>query len=637
MSRKKNRQDNRYLQDTLFRPDQRWVPPTKYPDLSDAKIISVDVETRDPKLKEEGPGDIRRDGYVVGISIATDTGHNAYYPIRHLGGGNVDPGTVLDYMRDILSRDLTFVFCNAPYDLGWLVTANIAVNGQIWDIQHNEALIDEERKSYSLESIGRYWGVKSKEYGLLEEALDAYGLKGRGDLWKLPSCYVGPYAQTDTHALLPIFERQMKEINRQNLMRVAMLESRLIPLVHRMRQQGVPVDVDRAEQISNKWKEDEDELRRRFYSEYAYEPDEWSGDKIARTCDKLKIDYPRTEKGNPSFTGDFLKYTDHPFLKLVRDIRSINRLRTKYIDDLILRRNIRGRIHPRYHQTRDEDGGARTGRFSMSDPSLHQVPIRDPELGPIIRGLFTAKQDGALWCKNDYSQQEPRLTVHYAHLMGLRRAAEFVDAYHRDPDMDFYEPIITQANITRRLGKDIALGRNYGMGGRKMARKLNVSPQRCAELLAKFDGAAPFIRSLSELCSRKAQQRGYIYTILGRKRHFTAWEPYDSFQRRKRGEYIVPTDYGTAKRLWPNTRLVRANTKDAFNSLIQGSAADQTKLAMVEMFEQLSVVPYIQVHDEVDSPVANEGDAETQADVMRECIKLEIPVKVDTTIGESWK
>lgn len=626
------------IQDVMFKPEFRWKPPTIFPDLTGAKIIAIDTENKDPNLKTLGPGDIRRDGYVAGISIASNEGFKGYYPIAHFGGGNLDHDQVINYFKDVLKNTRSIkLFANADYDLGWLSTLGIEVGGDIYDVQHREALIDEEREDgYSLESLSKKYIGRGKEEDLLKEAAEAYGIDPKRDLWKLPSHYVRLYAETDAVNLIPIFLKQEKEIIKQNLKLIDNIESRLIPLVHKMRQRGVPIDLDAAERLSASWKVDEDEMRVKFFKEYGYEPDEWSGQKIAKTCDRLDIAYSRTEKGNPSFTTNFLKYSEHPFLQLIYKIRTLNRLRRKYVDDLILRRNINGKIHARFHQLKGDEYGARTGRFSMSDPSLHQVPIRDPVLGPLIRSLFIP-EDGMLWEKLDYSQQEPRITVHYACLMGFRKSDRFKEMYIKNPDMDFYAPIIEEAQITRRLGKDMALGRNYGMGIGEMTRRLNCSRERAIELLNKFDEAVPFIKELSDNCKLQAGKKGYIRTILGRRQRFKYWEPVDAYDRQKRGETIIPSRYEKAKRKWSGVRLVRARVKDAFNRLIQGSAADQTKMALLKLYEELGVIPHLQVHDEINSSVEDERTSELHSEIMRDCVELEIPVKVDRYIGKCWK
>ena len=176
-------------------------------------------------------------------------------------------------------------------------------------------MIDEDREDgYSLDAISRHYLGYGKDEGLLREAANIYGIDPKSELWKLPAHYVGQYAEIDAANLIPIFNAQQKFIDAENLKLVDDLESRLIPLVHLMRQRGVPVDIDKAERLSARWKADEDELRAKFYKEYGYHPDEWSGNKIARTCDRLDIDYPRTDKGNPSFTKTFLEHAEHQLL-----------------------------------------------------------------------------------------------------------------------------------------------------------------------------------------------------------------------------------------------------------------------------------------------------------------------------------
>jgi len=619
----------------MFKPKSDWTPPSTFPDLNRARIIGLDVETKDPYLKEKGPGTIRRDGHVAGVAISSDIGFTGYYPIGHLGGGNLDKDVVLRYVGSILSNSRQIkVGANLPYDLEWLRAEGVKVAGPYRCIQQAEALINEERRSYSLESLAQsYLGV-GKEESLLREAASVYGVDPKSELWKLPAKYAGAYAEGDVTPLIPIYKQQADLLEIEKLDKIYELESSLIPVLLDMRFQGVPVNLERAHDVSLQLQIEEEKLRLKLREWAGFNVNEWSNDHLASVCRSHNISFTMTDKGNPSFTKDFLKFSDSPFLKTVTDVRTLNRLRTKFIDKDIIENSIDGRIHAQFHQLRDDEGGTRTGRFSSSHPNLQQVPKRDERFAPLIRSLFVSDPE-MWWAKLDYSQQEPRITVHYAFLLKLSEAEQYAEYYSKDPGFDFYKPILKSTGTVRRTAKDLALGRNYGMGEKTMAGRLNTTESDARGKLRDFDKVVPFIKELFDICQKKAERTGFIITLLGRKRHFNHWEPVDAYRRVKAGEFIPQSTHSQAEGRWPGIRIVRANTRNAFNSLIQGSAADMMKRAMILLYEE-GVIPYLTVHDETDNPAKTKKDAEHQKEIMESAVELEVPVICDLELGRSW-
>lgn len=619
----------------LFPPESSWEPDTTFPDLSHCKHIGVDVETNDPNLKSLGPGGVRGDGYCVGISLSTDDGFSTYLPIRHLSGTNLDEATVVRYVRDQLKHDNLKVGANLLYDLEWLWTLGIEVKGPLYDVQVAESLIDEERKAYSLDSLCRSYIGRPKEETILRMAADIFGVDPKSGLWKLDPIYVGQYAEADAIDPLVIMLQQERAINDQDLTRVINVEMRLLRLLFRMRIQGVPVDLSRKEELSREWTQTKMELQGKLDIDCGFHLNIWSGPELARVCDSLKIVYPRTDLGNPSFADDFIKHHDHKFLKSVKRLRKFDRLTGTFVDDLIDKYSVRGRIHAQFHQVRGDKYGTRYGRFSSSNPNLQQIPSRDEELAHLIRSLFIP-DPGLMWAKHDYSQQEPRVLVHYAYISGCEGAAEFRDMYIVNPDLDFYEPIANRGNIKRRESKDMTLGRCYGMGKKKMAKKLNRSIESAQAVLRIFDQTVPFVKEMADLTMHRAQSKGFIKTYLGRRSRFNSWEPGDRWNRMEQGEDCTPRNKEDAEGVWgPN--IQRAHTHKALNRLIQGTSADMMKLGMLSMYEEFDIVPYLTVHDETDSGVENRDQAEVMSEVMEECVDLTVPLKVDLDVGRSWK
>lgn len=611
----------------FFAPTSTWAVPHHFPEVLLGEALAIDTETSDPGLKQRGPGSRRGEGYVAGISLAT-AGWEIYLPFRH-PENNLSRGVVIPYVIDCIKRAGRLIFANAPYDLGWLDFEGIDVvsfGKEIYDIQIGEALLDEEAPSYSLDNIAlRRLGV-GKDETLLREAADAYGVGAKGGLAMLPARFVGRYAEMDARRTLDVALKQEPLL--ADYRRVLALENKVLPLVFRMHKLGIPVDLDGGKKLSIAMELEEMGMRKQGREEHGCEINEWSGAQIAKVADSYKIQYPRTESGNPSFTSDYLSHADHPFLKLVNDLRDINKHRSTYVNDWLFNNAIKGRIHPQWHQISSDEGGTKTGRMSCSNPNAQQVPKKS-KWGAEIRKLFVP--DGnLLWAKLDYSQQEPRILAHYGMLDKLRGADKVAEAYRHDAHADIYQILSKAAGVTRTVAKTLTLGSIYGMGMDKLADKLEISRAQAENLRATFDKEVPFVRELAQRVSFRAELRGVIRTLGGRARHFDTWEPARSDKK------VHPLRKQDALRAY-GKGIRRANTYRALNSLIQGSAADMTKMAMVNIYESLGLVPYMQVHDELNYGVTDEKQALQIKECMEHAYQLEVPILAELEVGRSWK
>lgn len=637
---KPDKSDNLNL--ALFQPKTTWVAPSSFPDLSGAKLISGDAETKDPLLSSKGPGFLTRgDALVAGFSLAA--GDRAwYFPMNHLGGGNLNPDAVKEYLKDVYKLQCPKVFANAPYDLEALDSLGVDVKGKIYDVQINEALLNEERDDgYDLNTLCRLHLSTNKDESLLKEAASAYNVHPKGGLWKLPAKYVGAYAEYDALATLQIFHKQVEAMEKEDLMQVFDLETRLIPVLWAMRKQGVPIDLEAAHKLSTRLKSKEMELRHILFKEHGRFINDQSGPELAKICDKLKIDYPRTEAGNPSFEGDWLEAHSHPFLKQIAEIRQIAKNKNDYVDKII-ECTVKGRMHIQWKQLVSDEGGARTGRLAAGNPPLQQFPSskkksgKPNEIGAAIRALLVP-ESGLQWFKGDYSQQEPRILVHYAAICKLAGAEAAAFTYRAKPDTDFYQFIVDICKIERRPAKTIYLSITYYMGIKEFARRMSVSTDAAKGMKADFNDRLPFIQLLGDKCMQLALNRGYIKTLFGRKRHFNYWEPSDAYAMRERGENTQPAEHDKALLKWPNKRLVRSKTHKALNALIQGSAADMMKAGLVKGYEEDGRIPYITVHDEVGGGVDGPEDGARWKKTMETCVDLCLPILMDTHIGKHWK
>jgi DNA polymerase I-like protein with 3'-5' exonuclease and polymerase domains len=397
-----------------------------------------------------------------------------------------------------------------------------------------------------------------------------------------------------------------------------------------------------------------------------------SAERVAPALEEIGANIGKTASGAPQIDRFLLGGIDSPVANAILRARKVNKIRTTFAES-IKRYMVDGRIHGRYHQIAREDDagdqkGVRYGRLSAVHPNLQQQPSpdRDPEIAGEWRKIFIP-EPGSIWGVNDYSQQEPRWTTHFAAVLDLPKAREAARRYREDDSTDNHEMMTRlihgdakvdfwQANepktfkVYRGYSKNVYLGVCYGEGGAKLAHDLGLptrwghysgwgrdkqvrffetrmeamasrmetgqgyfreaAGEEAQEIMDQFDREAPFIRGLANKASERASQRGHVITVMGRKLNF---------EMKDNGEY----DY----------------THKALNRIIQGSSGDQTKLAICEI-DDAGHYLQLQVHDETDGSYASVEEAKAVGTIMKDCIKQYcdpmVPFKVDTEVGPSW-
>ena len=624
------------LQMAMFTPKTEWVPPAELPDLSSAKRIAIDVETRDPDIKTMGPGWATGNGEVVGYAIATDD-WSGYIPVGHKGGGNLDKRIVSKWLKKVFELPCEKIMHNAQYDAGWIKREGFTLNGRIIDTMLIGSLLDENRYSYSLNALAFDLLGKTKSEKELTEAARTFGLDPKAEMWKMPAMYVGPYAEVDAQLALELWNYMSVEVGKEGLWDIVNLELDLLPCLVDMTFRGVRVDMDRAERTRDQLLKREKAVLAEIKRQAGFGVEIWAAQSLSKAFDSIGIQYPTTEKGAPSFTKNYLNEQNHPFAKLIVEARNLNKTSGTFINNILKFCNKDGRIHGHINQNRSDQGGTVSGRLSMNNPNLQQIPARDPELGPMIRSLFLP-EEGEQWAAIDFSQQEPRILVHYAHVYGkargipLQGAKDFVQKYNEDPNTDFHTMVAEMAGIGRKQAKTINLGMMYGMGVNKLSEQLDIPVEEAKSLISQYHDRVPFVKGLMTGVMNRLNEKeasGSIRSILGRKCRFDLWEP-DSFAMNKALPYRdAVKEYGET------TRLKRAFTYKALNRLIQASAADMTKQAMVNLYKE-GHLPLVQIHDEVAMSVKDRDQALTFAKIMESAVPLEVPNKCDVEVGPSW-
>lgn len=629
------------MQLPLFVPVSDWSPPelASLPSWAEAKRVAIDVETKDEHLKKLGPG-VRRGAYIVGYSFAIEDGPQHYVPIRHQGGDNLEVQPSLEYLR---AQARTFrgeiVGANLPYDLDFLEEEGIPFPAvkRFRDIQIADPLINELQKSYSLANIAERHGVPGKDEVMLREAAAAYGVNPKSEMWKLPGRFVGKYGTADADRPLKILRRQEKIIDEQNLWQVYDLESDVLPVLVKMRRRGVRVDFDRLAKIEE-WSLAQEALElaklKHLTGVNVKVGDVWKAAALIPVFNHLGITLPKTAAGKESIKKDVLATLKHPAAEAIMRARKVNKIRTTFAAS-VREYETNGRIHATFNQLRrtdesdDSEGGAAYGRLSCVDPNMQQQPARDAETGPLWRSVYLKDKDSMSWGSFDFSQQEPKWLIHWAVKTGSKfigedayqAAVKMRDLFRADPTQDSYDAFTKYTGLKRKDAKEVYLGRIYSMGGAKMARKLGlptkwiekrdgtkieVAGDDAQAIIDRFDAGVPYGRKMAELCEKQAKKYGFITTMAGRRCRFPSDE---------NGNFD-----------WCHKSL---------NRLIQGSSADQVKMTMLAL-DREGIPLQLQVHDEIDLSVYSQEQADRVRQIMIDAVPLELPMKVDCELGESW-
>ena len=610
-----------------------WVPPEELPPTpSGIKEIAIDLETKDPRLKSHGPGWPTGNGDVVGIAVAYE-GFNAYLPMAHEGGGNLDRKIVLKWFeKEIANHPSDKIFYNAAYDAGWLTHLGIELKGTLIDAMLAAPLLNENRFSYSLNTVSYDYTGRMKNEAALREAAQEFGVDPKGELYKLPACFVGEYAEADAKLTLDLWQVFKIELTKEDLWQVFKLESEVLPLCIEMTRRGIRVDLDAAERLKQDMHKVVKNILMQVKKETGLPVELWAASSIAKVFDHLNIPYGRTKTGIPSFTKNFLAQYEHPIAQKIAEAREYDKIGNTFLSS-IFRYADNGRIHGHINQLRSEGGGTVTGRISMSNPNLQQIPARNPDMARKIRGLFLP-EEGEKWASIDFDQQEPRILVHFASLTGKRGlsgAGDFVRAYREDAETDFHQMVADIAQIPRRQAKTINLGIMYGMGQTKLAEQLDVTTDQAKRLMRQYHEDVPFVKELMDAVQRKVAHRdkgGFVRSLLGRKCRFDLWEPNIFVSAKALPKEEAHMEYGD--------NIKRAYLFRSLNRLIQSSAADQTKAAMAAVYREKGKVPLVQIHDELAFSVSGVAEARDLCSIMESAVDLEVPTPSEISLGPNW-
>jgi DNA polymerase-1 len=558
---------------------------------------------------------------VIGMSFSWKEGSGYYVPVTGPDGcEHLALDRVLKDLKPILENaHVHKVGHNIKYDLLVMKQIGVEVKGVAVDSMIAAFLLDASRNQYGIdplaESVLRFRKIATAE------------LIGKGknqiSMAKCALDKVATYASEDADIALRLSTKFGEELAKYPALEALNrdVEVPLIDVLVEMESNGIAIDPGILAEQSKVLGERAEELRKKILVEAGTDFNVDSPKQLADVLyQKLKLPIRKKTKTGPSTDVEALEYLAdrHPVPSLVLEYRSLVKLKNTYLDNLTEFVNPKTqRIHAHFNQT-----GASSGRLSCSDPNLQNIPIRTDEGRRIRLAFVPGDREHNVLLTADYSQIELRILAHLTGEPALVAAFEADEDIHRAVASEvFGVPLESVSREQRGYAKTINFGIIYGVTAQGLARRIEGLTRQAAEDLIKtYNRRFPAIKQFFEQCVMTAQSQGYVTTILGRRRPIPEIE----------SNIVSMRNY--AERL-------------AINSVVQGSAADLIKVAMVNIHRRLEKDArpsklLLQVHDELvfETPGAEvEGEAQIVREEMTGAMKLKVPLKVEVGWGKNWQ
>lgn len=579
--------------------------------------VVLDIETKDPHLKDFGCGAIRKDGFIVRLGLFD--GRQKW----RFSGHEIGPGSLA--YNILTDSSITKICHNGVYDLDWIQNGyNIPFRGRCEDTMTRAFLLDAYADHYDLNSCCIRDGIPGKNAtDTIQRWWEEHGGKGKAieHMDEIPTPVVDKYLDQDLQATWDLFHSQAPRITNERLDEANDREVRLYPLLMEMKKNGIKIDWEAREELSNRIVKEYERGMQEIQDQFPYFDSLNSSKQLARMWEELGIEVLTTEKGNPSFSADSMELYEHPMADKITQLRTINTAITKFVDGAIPDYSILGRIHSTFFPALRDEGGTITGRFSSRDPNLQNISAREDKFGPEIRSLFIP-EDGCWLGAFDYKQIEYVLFTHYSTGPGSEEARAAIAS-----GMDYHQMVMDmmgwEGKDGRHIAKNLNFGSIYGLGYKSFAKKFRsniyakaqAAGQTCQqyakERMQEYFLKVPFVKPTCYAIQNTAEKRGFVRSIGGRKQRMT-----------------------------PDGKAYKM-----VNYLIQGSASDVLKEGLVTgweagVFDELKML--LTVHDEnvfsmdktrraVEAAVEFER---SMSNVFKE--KLSVPIRVDTEIGPNW-
>ena len=593
---------------------------------------------------------------IVGISFTLPKAdYHVYIPVAHLVDDvkQLDRSYVLESLRELLESDeLKKIYFNAKYDIHMFRRHGIKMGGFHFDGLIAMKLLNENEPSYALKNLATKYG---QFFGFVDKSATYEDLFGKGGFERTPIGIGSIYACKDTH-LTYLFYKDFLMKHLERLPEVKELyfeiEKPITEVCIEMEQNGFAIDMEFATQYGNELRKQledmEGEIEANFGDININSPmqlatalyDDWQLPDVSK---KRSTDAKTLKK--------LAKY--NPAVKLILDFRDIKKLLSTYVEALPEKVKGDNRLHGQFNQA-----DTVTGRFASKEPNLQNLPARARRLivspkGKVIIGI-------------DFSQIEPRLLAHLsgddsmisAYVEGRDLYVEMamkVFRLDREYCLDGqYDP--TGTFQPRKAIKSVLLGIMYGMSEHGLAENIGVTPERAIEIIEDFFVAFPKVKAFIDSKHTQAELHEFVQTMYGRKRRFPNHKQnarqYKALMKkaerklgRKPKDFIwdeKTLDYKTKADIWEVGKSYHVVNRQSVNATIQGSAADVMKLAMIIIYEYCLKMGYkivATVHDEVLIEVPESitrDEVHTLETIMRDCIKVSVPMKVDAEMSFRW-
>lgn len=581
--------------------------------LRGAPVIAFDTETTSTSPRQADP---------VGYSFAWGPGKAAYIPLRAPAGTPMLPletvnAAIAPIMADPLIRK---VGQNLKFDLVVLRSQGIEVSGLLCDTMVADYLLDPGRRNHSLDELSKR--------RLNHETIPITQLIGTGrdqkcmDEVELP--LISEYASEDADVPWRLTQPLLDELDSLQLKDLFdRVEMPLVEVLAEMEYNGIHVEPEKLAAMSGRFDLRITELREQIMQLAGEEFNPDSPKQLAKILfEKLGLPVIKRTATGPSTDVEVLQELyEHEIAGKLIEYRQLTKLKGTYVDALPKLISAKtGRIHTSFRQD-----VAATGRLSSSDPNLQNIPIRSEE-GRQIRSAFSAGPEGWLLLAADYSQIELRVLAHYCRDENLCQAFELDRDIHAQVAAQVYGVALEDVTAQqRRSAKAINFGIIYGQSPFGLAKALKISKDEAAAFIDAYFARLPGVREFIVETISGCRDCGWVTTLLGRRRQVKGVRNFRELSEDRRRVLIEPE-------------------RIAVNTVIQGTAADLIKLAMINLYRRLRASKLqarllLQIHDELIFEVAPE-DAPALEKLVREemtgVIELAVPLKVDIKTGSNW-
>ena len=579
--------------------------------LTSSHWLAVDTETTSLNVRQ---------AELVGISLSWAPGEAAYIPVGHRSleqPTQLPLEQVLSQLKPILENTaLPKVAHNGKYDMGVLARYGIELHNLSSDTMIAAYLLNE--KALNLKAVA--FSKLGIEMTPIQELIGTG--KKQLSMAQVNVDEAARYACSDadmTGRLSQLFDQELKD---QQLWRLfAEVEMPLVPILRRMESNGVALDSEQLRQLSLNLGKQIYQLEQDIYNAVGHQFNINSPQQLGRVLyDELNLqqNLPRSRKNKSGYSTEAAVLESlrdmHPVVDLILRYRELAKLKSTYIDVLPgLADNRTGRIYTSFNQT-----GTTTGRLSSSDPNMQNIPVRG-DLGRKIRQAFIS-QPPCLLLAGDYSQIDLRALAH------LSQDPSLLAAFHHNEDIHSATASqvfgVAASAVTpdmRRVAKTANFGIIYGMSDYGLEQATGLSREEATQFIKKYFEKYQGVKAYLEATKQQARERGYVETLLGRRRYISEIKS-DNYQVRSAAERM------------------------AINMPVQGTSADIIKVAMINLQQEMDQLKLkskmiLQIHDELIFEVPPEELDRMKVlvtQVMCQAIKLSVPLKVDIKLGHNW-